>query len=354
MRSRLAAIPALLLVVVAVWEIVVTRRSAASVPGDDAWNRASAIVRERHEPGDLIVVAPAWADPILRLHLGDLIPIDMAARMDAARYGTIWELSLDRHGASAPEVAGLVSFDERDAGGIFVRRYERVPATVLADLRDRGAAGASVDLVEVAFEPHRCVVATVVAGKPARIKYPKLPLGSELVGYVGIADVFTRRESREPIDLALAIDGKRLTTATAPIDRWVGFRAATIPGVGDVELELSWAAARLPVQLRFDKPIRVTEKPDSPRATSVALRDGTKLPLDIPLDVKPDKDGFVVSVGDVKVAIDDPARPIIDRMGDAEPATYELVGIASHERPAATLRKLPPSKQVCFAAEARK
>ena len=244
MRSRLAAIPALLLVVVAVWEIVVTRRSAASVPGDDAWNRASAIVRERHRPGDLIVVTPAWADPILRLHLGDLIPIDMAARMDAARYGTIWELSLDRHGATAPEVAGLVSFDERDAGGVIVRRYERAPATVLADVRDRAAPGARVDLVEVAFEPHRCVVASVTAGKPTRITYATLPLGTELVGYVGIPDVFTRRENREPVELAVEIAGKSVTSATAPIDRWVQFRAQTTPGTADVTFVLTSSKPR--------------------------------------------------------------------------------------------------------------
>ena len=29
-------------------------------------------------PGDLIVAAPAWADPILRVHLGDLIPLEVA------------------------------------------------------------------------------------------------------------------------------------------------------------------------------------------------------------------------------------------------------------------------------------
>ncbi|HVK89075.1 MAG TPA: hypothetical protein VM513_33370, partial [Kofleriaceae bacterium] len=66
-------IPAVLLVLVAGWEIIATVRAADSVPGDAAWASAAKVVRERYRPGDLIVFAPGWADPIGRLHLGDLI-----------------------------------------------------------------------------------------------------------------------------------------------------------------------------------------------------------------------------------------------------------------------------------------
>jgi hypothetical protein len=48
--SRLAAVPALLLVVVAIWEIVATRVHASSVPGDDEWARGGDRSR-RSSPG---------------------------------------------------------------------------------------------------------------------------------------------------------------------------------------------------------------------------------------------------------------------------------------------------------------
>nr|MBA3461662.1 hypothetical protein [Deltaproteobacteria bacterium] len=89
-----AAVPAVLLVLVALWEIAATRCNASEVPGDDAWAEAATEVRTAYRPGDLIVFAPEWVDPVGRLHLGDLIPIDVAARMDAAKYGRIWELSI--------------------------------------------------------------------------------------------------------------------------------------------------------------------------------------------------------------------------------------------------------------------
>ncbi|MBV8760695.1 MAG: hypothetical protein JO257_25605, partial [Deltaproteobacteria bacterium] len=95
MRARvLAAIPAVLLVLVSLWETVAARRDATSVPDDAAWTAAEHVVRADYRPGDLIVFAPPWVDPVGRLHLGDLIPVEMAARMDDARYGRIWELSI--------------------------------------------------------------------------------------------------------------------------------------------------------------------------------------------------------------------------------------------------------------------
>lgn len=252
MRSRLAAIPALLLVAVAVWEIVATRVQSASVPGDEAWDRAAQLVRAKHRPGDLIVFAPDWADPIGRLHLGDLIPLEMASRMDAARYGRIWELAI--RDATAPDVVGLVAVEQHDIDGVILRRYERTPVTIVADVRDSvGTArvtngGIRVDLFEVAFEPHRCVLAPTPHDRTVTITFPRLALGSELVGYVGIADVFTRKASREPIELTVSVAGTPATAsarARAPIDRWVEFRLQTTPGTGDVTFTLDWTPAKL-------------------------------------------------------------------------------------------------------------
>lgn len=224
------------LVLVAVWEIAWTPHAASSVPDDDAWHAAAQSVRAQHHPGDLIVFAPAWADPIGRLHLGDLIPIEMAGRMDAAKYGRIWELAI--RGAEAPEVAGLRAVETREVDGVTVRRFERAPATVLVDLRDlvatvrpTGTGAPRVVLQEVGFAPHRCILVTPTPGVAARLEIPALPAG-ELVGYVGLADVFTRRAIRTPATLGVEANGQVIASAVAGIDSgWVRF-AGTLPVPG--------------------------------------------------------------------------------------------------------------------------
>ena len=235
------ALPAAVLVLVAIWEIYATRRDATSVPGDDAWERAAKIVRSAYRPGDLIVFAPGWEDPIGRLHLGDLIPIEAAARDDAAPYARIWELSI--RGAHADEVDGLVVAEER-VDDVTVRRYEQPPAQIVSDLRDHVPALATLELAEVGFAPHRCIQVTPVPGTPVVLAFPGTLLGTTLVGYVGLADVFTRRDIRAPGHLSVSIGGKEVASADPGVDDgWVRFSAPTTPGVADV-LVTATAGAR--------------------------------------------------------------------------------------------------------------
>jgi hypothetical protein len=180
------------------------------------------------------------------LHLGDLMPIEMAARMDAARYGRIWEVAID--GAHAPEVEGLEPVKTID-GDVTARLYERTPVTVLADVVDRVAGARSengmphVELDEVGFAPHRCIEVTPSSDKSARITFPQVPLGGELVGYVGIADIFTRRDERSPVRLDVEIAGAVVASATAGVDDgWVRFSAPTTPGTADVTFVASATA----------------------------------------------------------------------------------------------------------------
>jgi hypothetical protein len=206
--SKIVAIAcAVLMLGIALWEIVATR--AAGVPGDEAWARAAKVVRDAHQPGDLIVFAPSWVDPTGRMHLGDLIPIEMAARMDDARYARVWELSI--RGAHRDERAAF----EQEVDGILVRRYDRTPAKVLAEV-----APAQMVLAEVGFEPHRCIQASQVKAT--------LPAGT-LVGYAGIADVFTRRDNRTAALLDVEIGGKVVASIAPGVDDgWVRFET-TIP-----------------------------------------------------------------------------------------------------------------------------
>jgi hypothetical protein len=239
--SPIAAIPALLLVVVACWETCAAPRQAADVPGDKAWGKAAAVVRAGHQPGDLIVFAPDWNDPVGRLHLGDLIPIDMAARMDAARYGRIWELSI--RGARSRDTAGLTPASTQTVGNITVRLFTRTPPTILSDVREalptvrvEGPGRPTLELAEVGFAPHRCIqIIPPPKATPVRITFPQLALGTELVGYAGLADVFTRRSPRGPGSLAVEIGGQRVAEVKPGVDDgWVRFAAKTTPGPTDV------------------------------------------------------------------------------------------------------------------------
>ena len=224
------AIPAVLLVLVALWEIAATRCDATSVPDDTAWDEASAEVRAGYHPGDLIVFAPDWVDPVGRLHLGDLIPVEMAGRMDAARYGRIWELSI----RGAHRMEGHPVF-ERDVDGITVRRYERAPAVVLSDV----FAQQPGVIAEVGFEPHRCIQLVPAPGHAATVTLP-MQLGGTLVGYAGLADVFTRRDIRAPGTLAVSIGGHEVARVSPGVDDgWVRWQAATTPGPADVTFTAS-------------------------------------------------------------------------------------------------------------------
>jgi hypothetical protein len=236
-------VPALVLVAVAVWEILATRSAATSVPEDPAWARAAQVVRAGYRSGDLIVFAPDWVDPVGRLHLGDLIPVDVAARMDAARFGRIWEVAI--RGARSPDTAGLTPVAITLGNGLEIRRYERAPVEVLADLRERastvrvekGGRGPTLELAEVGFAPHRCLQVVPTPDIPMQIIFPGVPLGTQLVGYVGIADVFTRRDNRAAAQLEVEIGGRIVARARAGVDDgWVRFAGTTTPGTADITI----------------------------------------------------------------------------------------------------------------------
>jgi len=159
--------------------------------------------------------------------------------MDAARYGRIWELAV--RGVRSPDAAGFEPSEAEDHDGVVVRRYERAPAIVVGDVLERltdattDGARPTLELTEVGFAPRRCLQVSPLPGTPLRIRFPAFPLGKELVGYVGIADVFTRRDVRSPGRLDVELAGQIIASAVAGVDDgWVRFAAATPPGAADV------------------------------------------------------------------------------------------------------------------------
>jgi hypothetical protein len=228
-KPLVGAAPAVAVILIALAEIVCVARAGRDVPGDDAWQRASAAVRAERQAGELIVFAPAWNDPVGRMHLGDLIPIEMAARMDAAGYAAIWELSI--RGARAPETRGLSSVYSQTFDGVRVRKYEQQPVEVVTDfLTAKKKGGGAPRLEEVGFEPHRCIKVVPRPDQTITVTYPEVALGSKLVGYVGLADVFKRRDVRDPGRLAVKVGDAEVASVQFGVDDgWVRFEADTTP-----------------------------------------------------------------------------------------------------------------------------
>ena len=232
---------------VALWEMIATARPPRGAADLSAWSQISTTLRGQHRPGDLLVFAPAWIDPLGRQHLGDLMSLEMVGRMDSARYPIVWEVGLDQ--ARAPETAGLEADRSWRFGALTLRHYAREPVQVVTDFvegfsaatqRGARAGRAKVVLTEVGYEPHRCVEVVPAPDGSAVVSYADVELGSELVGYVGLADAFTRRDVREPGHLRVTVDGVQVAQVVAGIDDgWVRFHAATEPGPAHVEFTAS-------------------------------------------------------------------------------------------------------------------
>jgi hypothetical protein len=260
-RLTLAVVAAVL--GLALLETGVALVAPALAPTDAEWTAAAAEVRAGFQPGDLIVAAPAWADPIMRMHLGDLVPATVAGRMDDARFARVWEIA--QRGARAPESAsGRVAFEARH-GALTVRRSERAPAIVtydfLARLNDAHlsrvpAGGAPIDCpwagdrfacpdigfnfvrlqtVEVDTRLRRALLAQPVGGAVVALEYPAVPLGRELVIATGLHDVWMRKAATGVVQLRVLVAGTPAAAIVSSNDTgWLLTRIDTAAYAGRV------------------------------------------------------------------------------------------------------------------------
>jgi hypothetical protein len=210
-------------------------------PTGKDWAGAAAKVRAGFHPGDLIVAAPAWADPLMRQQLGDLVPMPVAGRMDAARYARVWELS--QRGARALDTAGAHVVESFRYGALTLKRWEKAAATVTFDfLAEWHRAEVSVltpDHVEVpcsaAQDRFQCVGGAVLKPELLEIdttlrnglavdpverstlvlEFPEVPLGRELAIASGLHNVWLRKSGDGKVRLRVLVDGRELGAVEA-------------------------------------------------------------------------------------------------------------------------------------------
>jgi hypothetical protein len=175
----------------------------ARAPSEGDWRHAASYLRQARRDGDGFVAQPGWSAPIARLHLGDLVPVEEAARPDRSRQGRVWEVG--PAGARRPATAGRVA-EERRFGGVLVRRVEREPAVVLYDFTAHGrdaAPAVEARVAEVAFAP----VLALPAPPPRTLAFRDVPLGGRLALHTGIHDFQSRYHSDVPVTLVVRVDG---------------------------------------------------------------------------------------------------------------------------------------------------
>jgi len=229
------------IVLLALVETVNALVAPSRAPSEKDWLAAAAKVRAGFLPGDLIVAAPAWADPLMRQQLGDLVPLPVAGRMDAARYGRIWELS--QRGARAADTAGAKVAESSRYGALTVRRWEKRAAQVTFDfLTEWHRAEVSVltpEHVEVpcsaAVNRFQCLGGMVLKPELLEIDttlrqglgvepterstlamdYPGVTLGRELAVACGLHSVWLRKLGDGKVHLRVLVDGRELGAVEA-------------------------------------------------------------------------------------------------------------------------------------------
>src|SRR4051812_37695864 len=118
----------------AVAEVIALTVRVSRVPPEDDWIAAAALVRTQLESNDAISVAPAWADPLLRLHLGDRMNAKLSGRADLAAFERLWVLSI--RGRRSPEAPAREPDFEQTFGRVSVARYDFGPSPVVFDFVD--------------------------------------------------------------------------------------------------------------------------------------------------------------------------------------------------------------------------
>lgn len=252
-RFRAGAV-GLLVFAIAVIEIIGHFVVRSRVVPEADWRAAATFVRAERREGDRVVVAPAWADPVLRVHFRDLISLRDAAAPDLDRYTRLWVVSIRGH--RSPLEPRREPHLDRSFGAVRVRRFGLGPSRTLYDFVDHlaeaevaleregrsepcryqrrapvGPGGLAAGpmwpaerfqcdasrpwlwvgetvLTDLELEPRRCIWQHPAGKEPIRTTFRDVPLGDRLVVHGGIHYYQERDLGRAPVRLVIRVDGE--------------------------------------------------------------------------------------------------------------------------------------------------
>jgi hypothetical protein len=268
-RRRLSVVVAAAIVLLALVETVNAFVAPSRAPTEKDWTATAATVRAEFRPGDLIVAAPAWADPIMRQQLGDLVPLAVAGRMDAARYARIWEIS--QRGARAADTAGARVVEASRHGALTVKRWEKQAAHVTYDFlaewhraevsvvtsdhvevpcvvaqeRFQCTGGPSLkpELIEVDTSLRNGLAVDPVERSTLVLEFAEVPLGRELAVANGLHSVWLRKLGDGKVHMRVLALGRELGAVEATSGSGWGLRtfdtAALAGKTGKVRFEIT-------------------------------------------------------------------------------------------------------------------
>lgn len=266
-------------------------------PTAEEWARLSEAIERIRRPGDIVVVAPRWAEPLARRSLGDAVmPLRHLARADLSDHREALELSV--LGEHAAELAAFAEVERLEAEPFRIRRlrnpryeptlyqfddnvhpdhlsvvevFEGVERTCPFTPRAPSSAGGlgghpayprarfvcsggrsafvGVTVIDDAeYRPRRCIFAHPVQGGTLRLRFKDVPFGRAIQGYGGLPFLIFRDGVGAPVTLRAHLDGRqsglsvhRDEAGFSPF-RWE-FGAPTA-AVGEVMFEIESADAR--------------------------------------------------------------------------------------------------------------
>jgi hypothetical protein len=272
MTTRQASAALLVLALVAALEWVCAARAYRAQLGPEAWARAAEALAALPQDEPVLLGTP-WLAPSARQQLPALRPWSSIAPPDlyglprfhvlglasAAEAGA-WssELGTDLGELPPPELLGV-----EDLGPLHLYHYAQ-PASgaLLTDwLAEPGAlqlrddqgpcrlsqktwsckqARISLDTLEIAYRPRRCLAIDLGDDRTLEISRPRARLGAVLRGHLGFADFNARLRNDAPALLELLVDDILIGRWTLSDSQgWAAFAAPTTPGTHDVRLRLT-------------------------------------------------------------------------------------------------------------------
>lgn len=281
LTSLLALLPLLGLA-----ELALHRYFATRAPGLAAYEALAPELLRRKRPGIPVVVAPRWAEPLLRQAAPAAFPIGELARPDDSGFAGFLEVSL--LGQQAPELAQLPIRERQRSGefslvlhdnpGFVPRRFDFVGAVESGEVevwhalsgqrsacpwreRARGTTGglhgaaarpsqgfdcageraASVSLIEdEQYRARRCILVDPPRAGQLVLHFSSVPASARLVGFAGFPYFQSRDDTTRPVELTIAEAGRELGRHAAdPRAGWQRFDLPRPAPGGAVELTLA-------------------------------------------------------------------------------------------------------------------
>jgi hypothetical protein len=268
-RYAFMAIPAIAVLELGAHCVQISRR----IPEED-WRGARDAVKAGALPGDLVVFAPFWVDPLGREHFKDeLATVDREARPDDTRFPRAFEVSI--RGAHLAELDGWSEESRQRFGAITVTAWKNPsPVKVIDDLvahatpdrarvtladganeaecswaRGNAQSGAigfgpgmpsehfvcprggfvAVSVLQATdYRPHKCIYVPPVGGGTAiRIRFADVELGHSLHGHHAI-NWDQARFNSPPVTLTWKLEGKTIGRfVDGDADGWKSFEIDT-------------------------------------------------------------------------------------------------------------------------------